>query len=123
MDKIRQGLVYGVFAGDVCCAGEGGALLLVEGMGEERGKRGKGGGIGLEGLILLYTTLTPIHPHTYTLTHSSYRAKNSVKQFSVRWNGKESSFGVGKFSTIEDLLDHFESKPVIGGESGMSGDM
>ena len=86
-------------------------------------KGGRGGGIGLVGFILMYITLT--HPHTHPHTthpHPSNRTENSVKLFYVRWNGEESSFGVGKFSTVEDLLDHFESKPGIGGESGTSGD-
>ena len=109
MDKVGQGLVCGIFSGDVCCADEGSALFLVE---------GKRGGIGLVEFILMYITLT--HPHTHP--HPSNRTENSVKLLYVRWNGEESSFGVGKFSTVEDLLDHFESKPVIGGESGTSGD-
>ena len=41
-----------------------------------------------------------------------------MKHFPVRWNGKEFSFGFGKFSSVSELLDHFDSKPVIGGESG-----
>ena len=44
-----------------------------------------------------------------------------MKHFPVRWNGKEFSFGFGKFSTVSELLEHFESKPVIGGESGEGG--
>ena len=80
-------------------------------------------------------TRTPTHPHahphthipphihipTHTPTPHTHRAKNSVKHFPVRWDGKEFSFGFGKFSTVMDLLEHFESKPVIGGESGMVG--
>ena len=54
-----------------------------------------------------------VYSHVHTHTH---------KHFPVRWNGKEFSFGVGKFSTVKDLIDHFESKPVVGGESGTSGD-
>ena len=49
-----------------------------------------------------------------------FRAKNSVKHFPVRWNGTEFSFGFGRFSTVQELIEHFESKPVIGGESGIS---
>jgi hypothetical protein len=48
----------------------------------------------------------------------SVRAKNSVKHFPVRWGGSEFTFGFGKFQTVCELLEHFESKPVIGGESG-----
>ena len=78
--------------------------------------RERGGGIGVEWFILMYIT------HTHTHPHPSNRTENSVKHFTARWNGEESSFGIGKFSTVEDLLDHFESKPVIGGESSTSGD-
>ena len=42
-----------------------------------------------------------------------------MKHFPVRWEGNEFSFGFGKFQTVSELLEHFESKPVIGGESGM----
>lgn len=49
----------------------------------------------------------------------SVRAKNSVKHFPVRWGGSEFTFGFGKFQTVCELLEHFESKPVIGGESGV----
>ena len=46
------------------------------------------------------------------------RAKNSVKHFPVKWDGQEFSFGFGRFSTVDQLVEHFASKPVIGGESG-----
>ena len=46
------------------------------------------------------------HTHTHTHSHILHRAKNSVKHFPVRWNGKEFSFGFGKFSTVDDLLSH-----------------
>ena len=60
--------------------------------------------------------------HTHTDTHTHTGPKNSVEHFPVRWNGIEFGFSFGKLSTIEDLLDDFESKPVIVGESGKSGD-
>ena len=60
------------------------------------------------------------HTHTHTHTHPSHRTENSVEHFPVRCDGKESDFDFGKLSDVEDLRDHFESKPVIGGESGMS---
>ena len=41
-----------------------------------------------------------------------------MKHFPVRWDGHELSFGFGKFTTVQELLEHFDSKPVIGGESG-----
>jgi len=69
---------------------------------------------GEDGSYLLRDSAS--NPGEYTL---SVRAKNSVKHFPVRWDGKEFSFGFGKFATVMDLLEHFESKPVIGGESGV----
>ena len=58
-----------------------------------------------------------MHKHTHTHTHT-HRIKSSLKKLS--W--KRIHFWFGKFPTVEDLLDHFESKPVIGGESGASVD-
>ena len=56
--------------------------------------------------------------HSVHLSPYHLRAKNSVKHFPVRWDGREFGFGFGKFATVSELLEHFESKPVIGGESG-----
>lgn len=47
-----------------------------------------------------------------------YRSKDAVKHFTVRYDGESFTFGFGKFSTVQELLSHFESKPVIGGDSG-----
>lgn len=69
---------------------------------------------GEDGSYLLRDSLSS--PGEFTL---SVRAKNSVKHFPVRWNGTEFSFGFGRFSTVQELIEHFESKPVIGGESGV----
>lgn len=49
----------------------------------------------------------------------SVRAKNSVKHYPVRWDGREFHFGFGRFSSVEELRLHFASRPVIGGESGV----
>ena len=46
------------------------------------------------------------------------RSKDSVKHFTVRYDGESFTFGFGKFSTVQELINHFESKPVIGGDSG-----
>ena len=46
------------------------------------------------------------------------RAKNSVKHYPVRWDGREFQFGFGRFTSVDELRDHFASRPVIGGESG-----
>ena len=63
-------------------------------------------------------THTYIHTHTHTHTH---RAKNSIKHFPIRWNGREFGFSFDKYLIVEDFIDHSESKPVVGGESGTSG--
>lgn len=67
----------------------------------------------------------PLSSLPLSLSHPSippllllYRAKNSVKHFPVRWNGQEFTFGFGRFPTVGELVEHFASRPVIGGESG-----
>ena len=52
------------------------------------------------------------------LHHARVRAKNSVKHYPVRWDGNEFHFGFGRFTSVEELREHFASRPVIGGESG-----
>ena len=47
-----------------------------------------------------------------------HRSKDSVKHFPLRWDGKFFIFGFGKFASVQELTKHFESKPVIGGDSG-----
>ena len=47
-----------------------------------------------------------------------FRAKNSVKHFPVKWDGKEFTFGFGRFASVDELAEHFASRPVIGGDSG-----
>ena len=66
---------------------------------------------------MLLTCIFATHAQTHTHTHT-HRIKSSLKKLS--W--KRIHFWFGKFPTVEDLLDHFESKPVIGGESGASVD-
>eukprot|EP00731_Ephydatia_muelleri_P004118 Em0002g294a len=56
------------------------------------------------------------NPGDFTL---SVRAKNAVKHFNVHWNGREFCFGFGKFASVDTLLEHFDGKPVIGGEGGV----
>ena len=36
------------------------------------------------------------------------------------WDGKQFTFGLGKFPTLDSLQAHFNSKPVISGQSGMN---
>lgn len=69
---------------------------------------------GEDGSYLLRDSATNVGEFTL-----SVRAKNSVKHFPVRWNGQEFTFGFGRFPTVGELVEHFASKPVIGGESGV----
>ena len=48
-----------------------------------------------------------------------HRSKDAVKHFPVRWDGQYFVFGFGRFSNVHELISHFESKPVIGGDSGI----
>jgi len=41
-----------------------------------------------------------------------------VKHFPVKWDGKEFIFGFGHFTSVDELAEHFASRPVIGGDSG-----
>ena len=58
---------------------------------------------------------------THTLTHTcNGRCQNSVKHYRVEWNGKQFCFGLGKFTTLDALIEHFDNQPMISGESGIS---
>ena len=57
-------------------------------------------------------------PFTLTKIFLFFRAKNSVKHYPVRWDGQEFQFGFGRFTSVDELREHFASRPVIGGESG-----
>ena len=50
----------------------------------------------------------------------SCRCVNSVKHFQIKWDGKFYKFGMGLFSNFSEFVKHFENKPLIGGESGLS---
>ena len=49
----------------------------------------------------------------------SVRCFQSVKHYEVSWDGNEFKFGMGRFASIEELLEHFSNYPVIGGDSGV----
>ncbi|XP_028404872.1 dual adapter for phosphotyrosine and 3-phosphotyrosine and 3-phosphoinositide-like [Dendronephthya gigantea] len=49
----------------------------------------------------------------------SVRCANSVKHFQIGWDGKKYTFGMGKFDCLKEFVDHFENKPLIGGDSGI----
>lgn len=54
--------------------------------------------------------------HKFLVFHSY---KTSVKHYRVTWDGKQLCFGLGRFKTLREFLDHFRSQPIISGESGM----
>lgn len=46
------------------------------------------------------------------------RCASSVKHFQIGWDGSQFKFGMGSFSNISEFVEHFENKPLIGGDSG-----
>ncbi|ESO97786.1 hypothetical protein LOTGIDRAFT_104002, partial [Lottia gigantea] len=48
----------------------------------------------------------------------SVRCENSVKHFHITYSGTQYVFGHGTFGNIDELVEHFENQPLIGGESG-----
>ncbi|KAK7506376.1 hypothetical protein BaRGS_00002488 [Batillaria attramentaria] len=47
----------------------------------------------------------------------SVKFEQSVKHFNIVWNGENITFGHGTFRTIDDFVEHFKNKPLIGTES------
>lgn len=47
----------------------------------------------------------------------SVKFEQSVKHFNIVWTGDNLSFGHGTFKTIDDFVEHFKNKPLIGTES------
>lgn len=52
------------------------------------------------------------------LSWFSFRYSNSVKHFTMLYDGVTYSFGIAQFDTLQELLDHFSYLPVIGTETG-----
>ena len=48
----------------------------------------------------------------------TYRAADAVQHFHLYWRGDHFAFGHGTYDTVEELAEHFENKPLLGGESG-----
>lgn len=46
------------------------------------------------------------------------RCKSSTRHYRIVWDGKQFTFGLGKFPTLEALQSHFNHKPIISGDSG-----
>jgi dual adaptor for phosphotyrosine/3-phosphotyrosine/3-phosphoinositide len=42
-----------------------------------------------------------------------------VKHFQIGWDGHKYTFGMGKFDCLSEFVEHFENKPLIGGDSGL----
>jgi hypothetical protein len=46
------------------------------------------------------------------------RGQNSVKHFAVTQEGNKYSFGMATFANVTEFIDHFNSQPLLAGESG-----
>jgi hypothetical protein len=47
------------------------------------------------------------------------RCADSVKHFQIGRDGDQQyTFGMGKFASLNEFVQHFENKPLIGGQSG-----
>ena len=46
------------------------------------------------------------------------RSLDSIKHFPLLREGTKFVFGIGEFSNVEQLLEHFQNYPIIGGETG-----
>jgi len=46
------------------------------------------------------------------------RGQESVKHFTVTANNNGYMFGLAKFPNMTEFLNHFQSRPLLGGESG-----
>ena len=68
---------------------------------------------GQDGSYLLRQSTT--NQGEYSL---SVRCANTAKHFVIGWDGTHYTFGMGRFANIKDFVEHFENKPLIGGESG-----
>ena len=51
-------------------------------------------------------------------TALSVRCRDSVKHFPLKWDGEQLHFGLSTFPSVNDLLLHFNARPLIGSESG-----
>jgi len=69
---------------------------------------------GQDGSYLLRQSTT--NQGEYSL---SVRCANTAKHFVIGWDGTHYTFGMGRFANIKDFVEHFENKPLIGGESGV----
>eukprot|EP00794_Sanderia_malayensis_P012324 gene12324-13597_t len=49
----------------------------------------------------------------------SVKCASAAKHFQIGWDGTHYTFGMGRFSSLKDFVEHFKNKPLIGGESGV----
>lgn len=47
-----------------------------------------------------------------------FRCLDSVKHFKLSCDNGKLFFGAGEFSSVGELLTHFQNYPIIGGETG-----
>jgi len=48
------------------------------------------------------------------------RGQDSVKHYTITVSDGGYTFGLAKFANMTQFLEHFESQPLLGGESGNS---
>ena len=53
-----------------------------------------------------------------TALFSCYRGQDSVKHYTVTASDTGYAFGLAKFASLTEFLQHFQSHPLLGGESG-----
>lgn len=46
------------------------------------------------------------------------RSLDSIKHFPLVLQGTKFVFGIGEFNNVEQLMEHFQNYPIIGGETG-----
>ena len=71
--------------------------------------------------LYTYTLYSLVHEHAclHASTHMhTCSCQHSVKHYRILWDGKQFTFGLGKFPDLESLKQHFDNQPVISGESG-----
>lgn len=74
--------------------------------------------------VLLYQDLVDTCTSILSLTDlgciilTLVRCDSSVKHYPLTWTGTNYKFGHGEFESVQDLLHHFQNKPLIGSESG-----
>ena len=50
----------------------------------------------------------------------SVRSHNAVRHFQLILDGKKFKFGLAQFTTVDELIRHFDNQPLMSGESGVA---